>query len=71
MELLRAIFGNVFGIDGLIILLVLGNIFFIGFMVRKTSGKIEESLKQVVYRPLDEILKQISPETEEKKEKEK
>lgn len=68
MEFIKAIFSNVLGIDGLIIILVIANIFFVGYMVRRMSGKIELTLRKVVYKPIGDILKEIVPHSDDKKE---
>ena len=67
MDLLRAIFGNILGIDGFIIIITILNIFVVGHMARRLSNKAENSMRKVVYKPIGDIVEQISkPEKEEK-----
>jgi len=65
MELIKAIFGNILGIDGFIIILILLNIFLVGNMTRRLSAKAEKVMRKVVYKPIDEIVEKLG-----KKEKE-
>ena len=67
MDLLKAIFGNILGLDGFIIIITLLNIFVVGSMTRKLSGNAEKTMRKVVYKPIGDIVEKISkPEKEEK-----
>lgn len=68
MELAKAIFGNILGIDGLIIIIAICNIFVIGFMVRRLSARAENTMRKVIYKPIDDIVEQITNTKEPEKE---
>ena len=67
MELLKAIFSNILGLDGFIIIIIILNIFLVGNMTRRLSNKAEGAMRKVVYKPIDDIVEKIGKA--EKKEK--
>ncbi len=67
MELIKAIFGNILGLDGFIIIIILLNIFVAGSMTRKISNRAEDAMRKVVYKPIDDIVEQIGKTSKDEK----
>ena len=67
MDLIKAIFGNILGIDGLIIVITVCNIFVVGYMARRLSNRAESTMRKVVYKPIDDIVEQIGKKEKEEK----
>jgi len=67
MELLKAIFGNILGLDGFIIIIIILNIFVAGTFTRRLSNKAESTMRKVVYKPIDEIVEQLGKKSKEEK----
>ena len=67
MDLLKAIFGNILGLDGFIIIITLLNIFVVGNVTRKHSANAEKSMRKVVYKPIGDIVEKIGKGEKEEK----
>lgn len=67
MELIKAIFSNILGIDGFIIIVTLVNIFVVGRMTRNFSNKAEKQMRKVVYKPIGDIVEKMAVEEKEEK----
>lgn len=67
MELIKAIFGNILGIDGFIIIVIVLNIFVASNMTRRLSKKAENTMRKVVYKPIDDIVEQIGKKQKDEK----
>lgn len=67
MELIKAIFSNILGLDGFIIIVAAVNIFLVGYMTRKHSNTAENAMRKVVYKPIGEIVEKIGKEGKEEK----
>lgn len=67
MELIKAIFSNILGIDGFIIIVAILNIFVVGYMTRKHSNTAENAMRKVVYKPIGDIVEKIGKEDKEEK----
>ncbi len=65
MNFVKALFNNIMGIDGIIILLAAANLIAVATMVRRFAMQTENALKKVVYQPLSEIIASIVPDNQD------
>ena len=67
MELIKSIFGNILGLDGFIIIIIILNIFVVGNVTRRLSARAEDAMRKVVYRPIDDIVEKLGKKEKEEK----
>lgn len=65
MDFIKALFSNIIGLDGIIIMLTVANLVAVATMVRRHARATENALKKVVYQPLSEIIASIVPDNQE------
>ncbi|MCK4258729.1 MAG: MotA/TolQ/ExbB proton channel family protein [Halanaerobiales bacterium] len=61
-----SIFSNLWGYDSLIFIVAIANLAIVFPMLRKTSTKLNQSLNPIISKPIDQILKTLKLQSEEK-----
>lgn len=60
MNFIKVLFTNLMGFDSLIVIVSLVNIIFVSNRIKKQSKMTENTLRKVIYKPIEEIVSKLS-----------